>query len=158
HANRENGKQSNGPLDTTRTRYNAMRHGFLAKARTRFDDDNAIELGLAALNGDGIDARKTFLRECIAVNMVRLRRLSAVEAQYMQPSCFDLTGQPNSEVQLDNIIKLQRYEGALQNMLFRCMHELERLERFTKGEDIPAPTVHDVTFHDVTTNVEPPAT
>src|SRR5262249_10095660 len=56
------------------------------------------------------------------------------------------------------ILKLQRYEVALQNMLFRSIHELERLERFTKGEDIPAPTVHDVTFHDVTTNVEPPAT
>ena len=41
----------------------------------------------------------------------------------------------------------QRYETALENKLFRVMHELERLQRMRQGERLPAPAVADVTVH-----------
>jgi hypothetical protein len=41
----------------------------------------------------------------------------------------------------------QRYDTALENKLFRMMHEVERLQRIRQGEKLPAPTPVDVTVH-----------
>ena len=39
-----------------------------------------------------------------------------------------------------------RYESNNENRLFRCLHELERLQRLRKGDKVPAPAVVDVNF------------
>ena len=47
----------------------------------------------------------------------------------------------------DEVIKYQRYEVALENMLFRNMHGLERVERMAQGERLPPPAAIDITVH-----------
>src|SRR5438876_2431131 len=47
----------------------------------------------------------------------------------------------------DEVIKYQRYEVALENMLFRNMHGLERVERMAQGEQLPPPAAIDITVH-----------
>ena len=42
-SNRKNAQRSTGPRDTTSTRYNAVRHGLLAKGITELDDPVAYE-------------------------------------------------------------------------------------------------------------------
>lgn len=37
-----------------------------------------------------------------------------------------------------------RYESNIENRLYKAMHELERLQRMRKGEDVHAPMVLDV--------------
>ena len=39
----------------------------------------------------------------------------------------------------DTLDKIMRYETTLERQLYRAMHQLERLQRMRKGEDIPAP-------------------
>ena len=48
-SNRKNAQRSTGPHDTTSTRYNAVRHGLLAKGITELDDPVAYESLLGRL-------------------------------------------------------------------------------------------------------------
>jgi hypothetical protein len=41
----------------------------------------------------------------------------------------------------------QRYETAIENKLYRAIHELERKQRMRKGEFVPAPQSLDVSIH-----------
>src|SRR5436309_15629896 len=67
---------------------------------------------------------------------------------YPHPS-WSIPGLPASVPHefFDEVIKYQRYEVALENMLFRNMNGLERLERMTQGEQLAAPAVVDITIH-----------
>ena len=53
----------------------------------------------------------------------------------------------NSE-KFEPLVKIfQRYDTALENKLFRAMHEVERLRRMRQGERLPAPVAVDVSVH-----------
>ena len=41
----------------------------------------------------------------------------------------------------------QRYETAIENKLYRAIHELERRQRMRNGEYVPAPQSLDVSIH-----------
>ena len=49
---------------------------------------------------------------------------------------------------LDSLIgKFQRYETAIENKLYRALHEFERLQRSRKGEKLPLAATVDVGLH-----------
>ena len=174
-ANTNNAQKSTGPNDTTSTRYNAVKHGLLAEGVTELDNPEKYhELCSqleAALRPVG-DIEK-FLVKRIALNMVRLNRAARLEAEFithiLNPPETKIEG--GSHAQLDEAMgrrvvldpglparlsiiaidglagKFQRYETALDNKLFRALHELDRLQRMRKGETVPPPAVLEVAIH-----------
>jgi hypothetical protein len=169
-ANRRNSEKSTGPKNTTSTRFNATKHGLLAHGITELDSAEEYRNTLRRLNQTYVAELETFLLERMALNMIRLRRSRRLEAEYitdiLNPPIYDETQDPlrmqsfkvpvidpglpapvSSEDFEPLVNTFQRYETALENKLFRAMHELERLRRMTKGEQLPAPATIDVTVH-----------
>ena len=167
-ANRRNSKKSTGPKNTTSTRFNATKHGLLADGITELDNGEEYQDTLQGLKQAYLAELETFLLGRIALNMTRLRRSGRLEAEYitsiLNPPIYgeDPLGGPSFErptidpglptrVNRENFEPLvntfQRYDTALENKVFREMHELERLRRMTKGEQLTAPDVVDVTVH-----------
>ena len=55
---------------------------------------------------------------------------------------------PLKPAALDSLIgKFQRYETAIENKLYRALHEFERLQRGHKSEKLPVPATVDVGLH-----------
>src|SRR5438093_883536 len=55
---------------------------------------------------------------------------------------------PVASEKFEPLVKtFQRYDTALENKLFRAMHEVERLRRMRLGEQLPAPVAVDVSVH-----------
>ncbi len=168
-ANRRNGKKAPGPKDTSATRFNAVQHGLLAKGITELDDRKAYGEILRRLNQGDMEELNKFLRERMALLIVRLRRAPLLEAECitgaLHPPTYDETQNPLSmtalrgplvepgqparirEGDFNCLLKLQRYETGLENMFFRCVNSLERLQRMKQGERLPAPAAVDVTVH-----------
>jgi hypothetical protein len=169
--NRRNSTKSTGPRDTTSTRFNATKHGLLAAGITELDDVDEYRNTLSRLNQAYFEELETFLRKRIALTMIRLGRSARLEAEYitgiLNPPIDDesegLFGYPPPKLpkQIDPglpaplhvehfeplVRTFQRYDTALENKLFRMMHEVERLQRIRQGEKLPAPTPVDVTVH-----------
>jgi len=80
-ANRRNGKKAPGPKDTCATRFNAVQHGLLAKGMTELDDRKAYGEILRCLNQGDMEELNKFLRERMALLIVRLRRAAHLEAE-----------------------------------------------------------------------------
>src|SRR5256886_8306231 len=115
------------------------------------------------------DELTKFFRRRMALIMVRIRRAERYDAEFitsilnprvyksedpfksvLSPPRLVDPGLPASipyEL-FDGVMKYQRYEVALENMLFRNMNGLERLERMTQGEQLAAPAVVDISIHD----------
>ncbi len=167
-ANRLNAKDSTGPKNTSSTRFNATKHGLLAAGITELDDAKEYRSTLRGLDQTYLAALERFLLERIALNMIRLRRSARLEAEYitaiLNPPIYgeDPLGMPSFErplidpglpppVNSENFAPLVntflRYDTALENKLFRAMHELERLRRMRDGEQLPAPATVDVNIH-----------
>jgi hypothetical protein len=169
-ANRRNAKKSTGPNNTTSTRFNATKHGLLAAGITELDDADEYQNTLSRLNQAYLAELETFLLERIALTMIRLRRSARLEAEYitdvLNPPIYGeahesvgmalferplidpgLPAAVNSE-KFEPLVKIfQRYDTALENKLFRAMHEVERLRRMRLGEQLPAPVAVDVSVH-----------
>jgi len=47
----------------------------------------------------------------------------------------------------DVIGKLHRYEAHIERSLFRCLHELQRLQATRQGQHVPAPVALDITLN-----------
>ncbi len=167
-ANRTNGKKGTGPDNTLSTRYNAKKHGLLAAGVTELDDPEEYRRIVHGLDVSYADELKKFFRRRMALLMVRVRRAERYDAEFitsiLNPRVYkseDLFKSVLSSPQLvdaglpasipyelfDGVMKYQRYEVALENVLFRNMHGLERLERMTQGEKLAAPAVVDITIH-----------
>src|SRR5206468_309401 len=151
------------------TRYNAKKHGLLAAGVTELDDPEEYRRIVHGLDVSYADELKKFFRRRMALIMVRIRRAERYDAEFitsiLNPRVYrsedDLFKSVVSVPQLvdpglpasvpheffDEVIKYQRYEVALENMLFRNMNGLERLERMTQGEQLAAPAVVDITIH-----------
>jgi hypothetical protein len=95
--------------------------------------------------------------------MTRLDRALRLEASYitaeMRPPSEEQDGvapiTPGPELStaisalsaINLVSGFQRYETAIENKLYRAIHELERIQRMRKGEFVPAPQSLDVAIH-----------
>jgi hypothetical protein len=145
-ASRRNGSKGDGPDDTTRTRYNALRHGLRAQGLTPWDDPERHFRVLGALeekysSSDPID--EFFVQEA-ALEMVRMRRINRLEADnIIAMSAFsDSSDDPTSkdapatihfatlkEYGAPSLDLINRYKTSSMNRLLRWRRELERIAR-----------------------------
>jgi hypothetical protein len=169
-ANRTNGRKSQGPSNTTLTRHNATKHGLLAEGVTEIDDADGYQSTLRDLIKEinPVGTVEMFLVRSTALEIVRSRRAARLEAEYITsvlhpPICGpDLAemvefkgevldpGLPavmNFECARPLVSVFQRYATTSANGLFRMLHELERIQRMRKGENVPAPSTLDVNVH-----------
>ena len=164
-SNRLNAQNSTGPGDTTLTRFNAVKHGLLAKGITELDDSDAYEslLQRLTLSYDPVGDLEIFLVRRIAFCMTRLDRAARLEANYInaeihppsqeQDCLAPITAEHGLSTAVGalsaiNLVSgFQRYETAIENKLYRAIHELERRQRIRKGEFVPAPQSLDVSIH-----------
>jgi hypothetical protein len=164
-SNRLNAQNSTGPGDTTLTRFNAVKHGLLAKGITELDDSDAYEslVQRLTLAYDPVGDLEIFWVRRIAFCMTRLDRAARLEANYINAEIHppsqeqDCMAPITPEVGLStgvgalsaiNLVSgFQRYETAIENKLYRAIHELERRQRMRKGEFVPAPQSVDVSIH-----------
>jgi hypothetical protein len=168
-SNRNNARLSTGPRDTTNTRFNAVKHGLLAKGITELDDpeeyESLVQRLIAAKSPVG-DLEMFFLKR-IAFQMVRLQRAGRLEAEYitgelhppelgqtLAESCSDTEViEPGYLAAIGAVSALnlatgfQRYETAIENKLYRAINELEKLQRIRRGEYVPPPQALDVSIN-----------
>ena len=163
-ANKENAKH--GGVKTERgkavVRFNARKHGILATLLTKYEEKD-LEDYLQQFYDfyDPQTHMECVLVERIAVCYLRLQRASKAEAEFMQLKLeprivndfllsLDEVIQEGYKATLlpDDVEHLGktylRYEVAIENRMYKAMHELERLQRMRKGEDVHAPMVLDV--------------
>src|SRR5205823_5035412 len=82
-ANQKNAAKSTGPIDSSSTRYNALKHGLLAKGITELDSPETFG-GLVKTLTDEIEPCGTLEKECveqIALLTMRVRRARTIEAE-----------------------------------------------------------------------------
>jgi hypothetical protein len=169
-ANRRNGQKSRGPNNTTSTRFNAAKHGLLAVGITDLDDGEGHQtiLNDVMREKNPVGIIEMHLVKAVALDMVRWTRAMRLKAEF-------ITGELNPEILWGNPLSLnlsqpivlepglppaitfesaqrlvsafQRYETAITHRLFRSLHELERLQRMRRGENLPAPATVDVNIH-----------
>jgi len=169
-SNRINAQKSHGPTDTTSTRFNATKHGLLAKGITEFDDAEGYRTILSDLirEKNPVGKFEMFLVEAAALDMVRWLRARRLEAECITGELNPPTRQPGlrelfladeglvldpglpaaiTSDGIEQLVTLQRYESTFANRLFRTLHELERWQRIRQGERLPAPAAVDVSLH-----------
>ena len=163
-SNRLNAQNSTGPGDTALTRFNAVKHGLLAKGITELDDSDAYEslVQRLTLDYDPVGDLEIFWVRRIAFCMTRLDRAARLEANYINaeihppsqeqdcvaPITPELGPTTVGALSAINLVSgFQRYETAIENKLYRAIHELERRQRMRKGEFVPAPQSLDVSIH-----------
>ncbi|MGA9543648.1 MAG: hypothetical protein WBQ85_08765 [Candidatus Sulfotelmatobacter sp.] len=177
-ANRINGQKSDGPTNTTSTRFNATKHGLLAVGITELDNAEGyrnIQNGLMR-EKNPVGAIETFLVESAAIEMVRWLRARRLEAECITSELNPPTHSPGlSELLLldggevldpglpaaisaeaaQKLVTFQRYESTFANRFFRIIHELERLQRMRQGERLPVPVAVDISVHAGTGALDP---
>ena len=172
-ANRRNAQLSTGPSNTASTRYNAVKHGLRAEGITELDNPDGFFDLYTRLETEFAPAGEIerLLVRHIALLTVRLQRAAMLEAEFItahiNPPLTKTEGGPSVENLLGRVVvldpglparlsagavdglcnKFQRYESAVENKLYRAVHELERLQRLRAGEQLPAPVVADVGLH-----------
>jgi hypothetical protein len=93
---------------------------------------------------DGVDSEtfKTRIRDILLAyvdkQLVELRQLRPVLVAREQTESDHLQAAAMLPAP-ETLDKLLRYETALKRHLYRAMHQLERLQRMRKGEEIPPP-------------------
>ena len=148
-ANRINGQKSQGPTNTTSTRFNATKHGLLAVGITELEDAEGYRSILNNLREEKapVGMVETQLIEAIALDMVRLRRARRLEAEYITgelnppiqgPGLFDddtklfqgtlidpgLPALMSSDSAQRLVSVFQRYESTFLFRILRLLHEL----------------------------------
>ncbi|MEK6785509.1 MAG: hypothetical protein AABY61_08515 [Nitrospirota bacterium] len=173
-ANQVNAKASTGPVNTVSTRYNAVKHGLLSQGVTELDElDYPSILSSVKESLKPVGPIETALSEHICLCLVRLKRAHGLEARFItgelhppiskkeggfEVDLEEFAGKlvvidpgipaPLKPTALDSLTgKFQRYETAIENKLYRALHELERLQRGRKGEKLPVPATVDVGLH-----------
>ena len=165
-ANRQNGKLGGVKTERGKTsmRFNARQHGILATLLTEYEEK---ELEGYLQQVYDFYEPKTYMEyvlvERIAVSYLRLHRVSKAEAEFMRLKLEPRIVRPMiALMELDEVVRegykptmqpedvehlgrtYLRYEIAIENRLYKAMHELERLQRMRNGEDVHAPMVLDV--------------
>jgi len=160
-ANRENAKR--GGVKTERgkavVRFNARKHGILSNLISDYEKgiyDHYLDQLFEELQP--ATTIEEMLVERIALFYLRLYRAGKAEKEYVM-SCLDPSDDGLGFLQLgkqgykpvvqpEHVERLgsvyHRYETNIENRLYKAMHELERLQRMRKGENVHAPMVLDV--------------
>jgi hypothetical protein len=153
---------------------NATKHGLLAAGITELDDAESYCATLRDIKREKnpVGVIEQHLVESIGLHMMRLRRAARLEGEYItdvlnppirdrdrnlmsavvEETCGALVdpGSP-APMQCGSVQPLvslyQRYMTAIEQQLYRALHELERLQRMRRGEHLPAPAAVDVTVH-----------
>jgi hypothetical protein len=137
----------------------------LAKGLTELDHSDAYESWVQQLTRDydPVGDLEIFWVRRIAFSMTRLDRAARIEANYINAEIHP----PSQEQQcptpitpelglspatgalsaINLVSGFQRYETAIENKLYRAIHELERRQRMRKKEFVPAPQSLDVSIH-----------
>ncbi|MGA3211048.1 MAG: hypothetical protein ABSD20_07045 [Terriglobales bacterium] len=175
-ANRRNAQKSTGPKNTERTKMNAAKFELMVQGITELDEFFGFPATLARLRREfkPVGEIEELLVWRLAIISLRLRRGATLEAEFItselgrpkiqramqQREVEQATGedgeridwgwQPRMEVaEVGHLTDtFQRYETAVENKLFRTLHELERLQRMRQGELLPAPAAVEVNVHE----------
>ncbi|MEA1963706.1 MAG: hypothetical protein U9O41_01055 [Candidatus Aerophobetes bacterium] len=144
------------------SKYNSWKHGILSDAIVEQERDDFEELHkslIAEFNPES--TIELLLVERIALYQLRLYRAARAEARFIiKPSTFldfDFSDESSTEdenetkgirLKYDKVAELNnvylRYEKTLENRLYRALHELERIQRTRKGDQVPPPLAIDV--------------
>lgn len=159
-ANRSNSNKSSGPTNTTRTRFNATKHGLYSEGPTELDIIEGYPAILADLmrQKEPVGVLDTHRVECMARDIVRQKRaqrwegkfvsllLSPAQCESMQESDTPIFSTVIMEV-VEKLTSLQRCESFYANDLIRNDRELECSQRMRQGEHLPAPASIELTLH-----------
>jgi hypothetical protein len=147
-ANRRNAQLSTGPRTESGRRVssmNALKHGLTARQVTVFDErpevfDRFYRELMLSLRPDGL--MEVQLAERIAINAWRLRRAYRVESGLFERGRIAwINGKPEQTNEMDlvflrltstkgdELLKLSRYEAAIERSLRRALQDLERRQR-----------------------------
>jgi hypothetical protein len=172
-ANQRNAQSSSGPHDTGRTSRNATSHGLTAEGvgeRDRPHHRKVTEHLAAHFRPAG--PVEEWLVDRIGLLMVRIQQAVEIEKAWltqqiqrnralgdpmaeflaMQARILGQTGEAMQCAITDQDIRklndsVGRYETALENRMYRSLHELERWQRRRQGENVPAPAAGDLSIH-----------
>lgn len=141
-----------------------------AKGLTQLDDEKAHAEMLQKLKWEKnpVGIVETHLVEAAALLIMKVLRAGCLESEYItsilnpEKREHNLVGDLISQYEgpivdpgipaamdagtLQHLLNYQRYASGFANSLFRCLHELERLQRMRLGERLPAPTALDVSL------------
>ena len=146
------------------SKYNASKHSILRETLTEYDSATCKKLikGIYDFYKPK-DIIERILVDRVVVCTVRLQRVRKAEEEYilsvLHPSVIggfkdinDIIGITEEgyvpKLGKTNVEDLSgvysRYETMIEYRLFRSMHELERLKRLKKGDNVPPPITTDI--------------
>lgn len=159
-ANKKNAQQ--GGVKTSEgkevSKYNALKHGILSDIITKYDPIDFNELFKSLVDEfDPVSTIEWLLVERIALCQLRLYRAAKAENQHIKRCLNSLRidfdrvddeddkGPKLNPEDVEELCNLYlRYEKTLENRFYRALHELERVQRTRKGENVPPPLALDV--------------
>jgi len=152
--NRENAKHSTGPRDTTKTRYNATRHGLAAQTLIMADHETASfnhlhEAFLHDYNPQG--AQETSLLDDLVVATWQLARARSIETNILFEAASKHTdpADPNRNFEFDHAKGLARafeeksktlntmscYAGRYHRQLLQLQERLDKIQKDRKKQE-----------------------
>ena len=169
-ANQENGKKGGVKTNEGKetSKYNALKHGILKETVSEYEQSFSKDV-MERLNSQfqPVGVLEKILLDRIAVYYVRLFRGAKAENEYMQsvlnprqvtvnelipPIVFTETIVENEgytpTVTHEMVDRLSttflRYEIALENRMYKAIHELQRMQAVRNGDKVPPPLALDV--------------
>ena len=141
-------------------RHNARRHGILAELRTKYEG-NVYDSYLRHLHDEHtpVGFLEGMIVERIAMYCLMLFRAAKAEREFMLSRLsppisdrlgdFDYDGESyRPTIKTEDIDHLGstylRYQTPIENRLYRALHELERMQRRRRGEDVASPVAVDL--------------
>jgi hypothetical protein len=153
-ANRENGLKGGVKTDAGKavSRLNAVSHGlFCREVLIKGEDASSLSVLSEKLTAElqPLGEMETILVERIISSTWRLRRALRSEKNYSTlPHRRDDENEEEiiagGDYRYPSWQNYSRYETTLERQIYKALHELERLQRIRKGENIPAPLAIDV--------------
>jgi len=150
------------------SKYNALKHGILSETVSEYEQSFSKDV-MERLNSQfqPVGVLEKILVDRIAVYYVKLFRGAKAESEYMQsilnprqvsikelmPSISftettvineGYTPTVNNEVVERLFATFLRYEIALENRMYKSIHELQRMQSVRNGENVPPPLALDV--------------
>ena len=162
------------PRNRSPRKFNARKHGLLCEGVTELDDPDEFKTVCCELGSElgPVGKIEEFLVKRLALCMLRLKRACMLEAEFITaclhppvkktevdfpiPDPFPvvttvidegLPARMPAEGMEQLMRTFHRYETALENKMYRALHQLERRQRMRRGECLPAPLNMHVDVH-----------
>lgn len=150
------------------SKFNAQKHGILRQSITTYEQEFYMEVFDELMEQyQPVNITEKILVERVALCYLKLFRVQKTETEFMKAqldphiekvaSWIDMSEALKGEVinegyipkiTSEDVVQLMgtysRYETTLENRLYKALHELERQQRFRKGEMVPSPVAIDV--------------